>query len=76
MKKIKIERFTPFRIEWNNYNGFILEILYFTGKFIWFEGEGGFFGINLSPKFLYVDIFFKVHKLYDKNEYKNDDYEK
>jgi hypothetical protein len=75
-KMISINRFTPFLLEWNSHNGFIFEIFYFDGKFIWFEGEGGFLGINWSPAFLYLDMFFKTRKLYDKNDYKDSNYEK
>jgi hypothetical protein len=75
MKKITINKFTPFRLEWNSYNGFILEIICIDGKLFKLEGERCLFGINWSPSFLYIDLFFKMIEVYDKNEYYESEYE-
>lgn len=76
MKKITIDKFTPFRLEWNCINGFILELFCIEGKLFKLEGERCLFGINWSPSFLYIDLFFKMFEIYDKNEYNITEYEK
>lgn len=63
----KLYRFTPIHLEWNSYNGFILEILYLD---IYFsekkQVDGCLIGINFSQDFIYIDLFFKNIKLAQK----------
>ena len=63
-------RFTPIKIEWNQYNGFIFEffsIEYYKENMI--DIASSLFGISFSKNFLYIELFFfniKVFENYNK----------
>lgn len=58
-------RITPISIEYNTWNGLVIEILGID----WWKIDGDLIGINLSHKFLYVSIFFFSVKIFDFNKY-------
>jgi hypothetical protein len=61
VKSVKM-RITPITVEWNSYNGLIIELLHIdAGKL-----DNSLFGINCSKTFLYVDVFFLSLKIFDK----------
>jgi hypothetical protein len=63
-EKNKIERFTLIEVEWNIYNGFVLSFLSIAD----YNGNinGSLFAVFGSRSFLYINLFFKVIKIFDK----------
>lgn len=58
-------RFTPVKIEYNCYNGIIIQLLSFD-----YDGEksnykGSFFGLYLSNRFMYIDFLFFSFKIFE-----------
>lgn len=55
---MRLSEVTIARLEWNEFNGFILHLLYadFTINDVNFEGS--LFGIQAAKTFLYVDLFY------------------
>lgn len=68
MKKILINRIDFITIEWNCYNGMVLNLLSIDavlfGKYI----DGSLFGINFSKSFLDVSLFFRWTEIYRKRK--------
>ncbi len=60
-----MNRFTPIRIEWNCYNGFIFELFHME-LYKPVNIDNALFGLNVSKDFLYIDIFFMQIKFFDK----------
>lgn len=60
-------RISVINIEWNSWNGFLLDVLHFELK----TKEGSFFCINVDSSFCYVDLFFFNIKLWQRVESKN-----
>ena len=56
LQKYKIARFTPIWVEYNNYNGLIIDI--FGIDLQNFSGERSLFHVSASENFLYIDLFF------------------
>ena len=62
-----MNRFIPICIEWNCYNGLVVYLLKLDlHKPI--NIDSSFLGINVSREFLYIDIFWKSIKIFDKTE--------
>ena len=53
-----MERICPFRCEWNQYNGFILEILALEIGFDKWSFDGSLFGLSISKRFFIIDVLF------------------
>ncbi len=51
-------------LEWNAYNGFILQLLHL--EFYYFESA--LLGFNFSMQFLYIDILWISIKVFDKTD--------
>lgn len=56
--------FSPIRIEWNAYNGFIAEV--FHVESCWPNMDSALFGISFSKAYFYVDLFYFTIKVFDK----------
>lgn len=65
MKGINLLNVTPIRIEWNHYNGYMLEIFHIESCVP--NLDNSLFGLSFSKTFLYIDILFFTIKVYDKN---------
>lgn len=50
--------YTLIHIEFNDWNGFIFDILGYNAR--------SFFGVNISKKFFFVDLFYASFTIYDK----------
>lgn len=51
---MKIDRIVPFRLEYNSWNGFILEFMFFEiGKF-----ERGLFGVSINSVGIQLELFY------------------
>jgi hypothetical protein len=57
-----MQRITPINIEYNAWNGFIIEIIGIETNDI----EGCLFGIGFGKSFLYVHILFMTVRIFDK----------
>lgn len=60
--------FKLINIEWNDLNGFILELFYIDKGCI----DSCLFGLNISKSFIYIDLFYKNISIYDKLNWKLD----
>jgi hypothetical protein len=60
-----IERFIPIRLEWNDINGWLFNIL-FIETYMPFRLSSSLFGINVSKDFFYIDLLWKEIKVFDK----------
>lgn len=57
-------RIVLINLEWNNYNGFMLDILNIEAGI----KNGSLFGVNLDSSFCYVDLLFFNIKLWQRVE--------
>lgn len=57
-------RIVLINLEWNNYNGFMLDILNIEAGI----KNGSLFGVNLDTSFCYVDLLFFNIKLWQRVE--------
>ena len=53
-------------IEWNHINGFEFSIL--NQECEWSDVNGALFGLYFSKNFLYLDVFYKTFKIFDKTD--------
>ena len=60
-----MNRLTIINAEWNSYNGFVFEFLHLE-LFKMVNIDNSLFGINISKRFLYIDIFWMQIKIFDK----------
>lgn len=66
-----MNRISLINVEWNCYNGFLLQFIHLE-LFKPIDTDSSLFGVNVSKDFLYIDIFWKTIKIFDKNEVQND----
>jgi hypothetical protein len=57
-----------FNIEWNAYNGFVIQILHLDMNRP-INIDSALFGLNFCKSFLYVDFLFIHFKVFDKSQY-------
>lgn len=57
-------RFTIIQLEWNMDNGFIFSLFY--NECQWSDTDAALFGLYFGKNFLYLDIFYKTIKFFDK----------
>lgn len=66
--RINFERITLIRLEWNENNGFIFELLCFDIHTKWGEFIRCLLGLSFAETYCYVDFLFFEIKLFDKTE--------
>lgn len=60
-----MDRIELITMQWNTYNGFVFVILDIE---LSYYNHRALFGINSSKNYLYIDIFFKEIKVFDKTK--------
>ena len=55
---------TLFKVEWNCWNGFLIDVLYID-SYKPVNVDSALLGINFSREFLYIKLFFVTVKIYD-----------
>ena len=62
-----MERFTIINIEWNWHAGFVFEIFHIgLSERFNIDIDNALFGVNVSKYFLYIDLFWKEIKVFDR----------
>jgi hypothetical protein len=59
-------RYTLIQLEINRYNGFIFSLFYVECE--WSDTDSALFGLYFGKNFLYLDIFYKTFKIFDKTD--------
>jgi len=59
-------RYTIIQLELNRYNGFIFSLFYIECELS--DTDSALLGLYFSKNFLYLDLFYKTFKFFDKTD--------
>lgn len=71
MKEKILNQFVLFSLEFNTWNGWILQVLHLDLNKP--NIDSSLFGVNVCEDFMYVDLFYFNIKVFDKTEIKEED---